>query len=468
MAALNSSLHFFRALFRRGNRQPSTRHQPTRGRSSPTLEVLEDRTLLNFAPVLSVPSGPFSVVKTALFSLQVSATDSDKGQILTFSLSNAPAGAAITSTQGTLAGGSTATGLLTWTPTEDQGPASYTFTVTVTDNGKPVKSASQQITVTTLAAGLVGNNLLIVGTSGDDTASIVAPTNANVISVTVNGTTTGPFTVPSGGQIQVKMFAGNDTFTTNESPVLVGPAAVVDEGTGSNTLIINGTSGPDAFTITDTKVGLGGAGDVNYTNVQSLTVNALGGNDTVAMTGINAGTATTIDGGADQDSFASNFGQGYAGNLRLASFESASMQVTGDFNGSLTVNDPGVLQLSVTGNVTATSAITATNISSLTLGTLSGQVTAVGGSIVGVNITTIASSGSLQATEASGTPGSGVISNATIGTNSGSISAGSISGMTVGTNAGSILAAGQGTATGVSIGTNTTTGSFTKIGRAHV
>src|SRR5262249_47213941 len=164
-------------------------------------------------------------------------------------------GAAITWTQGTLPGGPAATGLLTWTPTEDQGPASYTFTVTVSDNGKPVKSASQQITVTTLAAGLVGNNLLIVGTSGDDTASIVAPTTANIISVTVNGTTTGPFTVPSGGQIQVKMFAGNDTFTTNESPVLVGPAAVVDEGTGSNTLIINGTSGPDAFTITDTKVG---------------------------------------------------------------------------------------------------------------------------------------------------------------------------------------------------------------------
>jgi hypothetical protein len=57
------------------------------------------------------------------------------------------------------------------------------------------------------------------------------------------------------------------------------------------------------------------------------------------------------------------------------------------------------------------------------------------------------------------TPGSGVMSDTTIGTNTGTVSTGSISGMSVTTNSGSITAAGQGTTTDVSIGTNT--GSFT-------
>src|SRR5262245_48239314 len=144
----------------RGSRTPSAQC-----RRPLWLEALEDRTLLNVAPVLSLPQTTFSVVKTATLSVSVSATDKDSGQTLTFSLVNAPAGASISSTQVPSASGSAATGTLTWTPTEDQGPASYTFTVKVTDNGKPVKSASQTITVNTLAAGLVGNDLLIVGTS---------------------------------------------------------------------------------------------------------------------------------------------------------------------------------------------------------------------------------------------------------------------------------------------------------------
>src|SRR5262245_6496523 len=110
-----------------------------------TLEALEARTLPNAAPVLSLPQTAFSVVKTTALSVTVSATDKDSGQTLTFSLVNAPAGAAITSTQVPTSKGSAATGTLTWTPTEDQGPASYTFTVVVTDNGSPAKPAYQNI-----------------------------------------------------------------------------------------------------------------------------------------------------------------------------------------------------------------------------------------------------------------------------------------------------------------------------------
>jgi hypothetical protein len=433
-----------------------------------SLELLEDRTLLSAPPVLNVPQTNFDVVKTTILSVTVSATDQDPGQTLMFSLSGDPADATITSTQVPTTNGSMATGLLTWTPTPDQGPASYPFTITVTDtSGKPQKSASQQITVNTEAVGLVGNNLLIVGTSGNDVVSVNATTAANVITATVNGVTSGPFTVPTGGEILANLYGGDDSFTLNEGTQPVGPNVVVDGGTGTNSLIVNGTSGPDAFSITDTTVGLAGAGSISYSNFQSLAVNGLGGGDTFAMTAINPATATTLDGGDGTGIFAGNF-QGFNGALTLANQQSATMQDTGDFTGSLTVNSPGVLQqLSVTGTVTANSTIAATNISNVSLGTLAGQLTANGGSILGVNITSIAPGGLLQATEAAGVPGTGVIANASIGTNAGAILAGSFSGITVTNNANgaSIMAAGQGTINNLSVGSNR--GSITAVEDTH-
>jgi hypothetical protein len=434
-----------------------------------SLERLEDRTLLNSSPVLSVPGTSFDVVKTTTLSVMVSATENKPGQILTFSVSGG-AGAStppnITSTQVATKNGSAATGVLTWTPKEDDGPASYNFTITVTDSS--LRSTSQAITVNTEAVGLVGNNLLIVGTSmnkgtatnpGNDVVSVNSTSAANVVTATVNGATSGPFTILTGGQILANLFGGNDSFTLNEGTGTqpIGPNVVVDGGTGVNSLIVNGTPNPDAFSITSTTVSLTGAGSINYSNFQSLAVNGLGGNDTFAMTGINAATATTLDGGAGVNSFAGNFAQGFNGSLTLANQQNATMQDGGDFTGSLTVNSPGALQqLTVTGTVTAQSVIAATNISNVSLGTLAGQLTANGGSLLGVNITSIAPGGLLQATEAAGVPGSGVIGNASIGVNAGSITAGSISGMRVTTNApgSSIRVAGQGTSTNLSVGTN--------------
>ncbi len=40
------------------------------------------------------------------------------------------------------------TGVFTWTPTEAQGPNSYTFDVIVTDDGTPILNDSETITVT--------------------------------------------------------------------------------------------------------------------------------------------------------------------------------------------------------------------------------------------------------------------------------------------------------------------------------
>ncbi len=80
-------------------------------------------TSVNDAPVLA-PIGNQSVDEQTLLSFTASASDVDlPAQSLSFSLENAPTGAAIDSV----------TGAFSWTPTEAQGPATYSFDVCVSD-----------------------------------------------------------------------------------------------------------------------------------------------------------------------------------------------------------------------------------------------------------------------------------------------------------------------------------------------
>jgi hypothetical protein len=82
---------------------------------------------VNVAPVLAaIPSQ--TVSEGSLVSLNASATDADiPANTLTYSLIGAPAGASIVGN----------TGVLSWTPTEAQGPGSFNFTVRVSDGALP-------------------------------------------------------------------------------------------------------------------------------------------------------------------------------------------------------------------------------------------------------------------------------------------------------------------------------------------
>jgi hypothetical protein len=92
----------------------------------------------NRPPVLAA-IGNKSLAEHTLLSFTASATDPDvPANTLTFSLDNAPAGATI----------NPATGAFSWTPSQGQGPGSHTFSVRVTDNGSPARSAQETITVT--------------------------------------------------------------------------------------------------------------------------------------------------------------------------------------------------------------------------------------------------------------------------------------------------------------------------------
>jgi hypothetical protein len=94
----------------------------------------------NSAPVLA-PIGNQTVDEEALLTFTATATDTAAdlvAQTLTFSLSGeVPEGASITTN-----------GVFTWTPTEEQGGANYTFTMVVTDNGTGRLSDSETITIT--------------------------------------------------------------------------------------------------------------------------------------------------------------------------------------------------------------------------------------------------------------------------------------------------------------------------------
>jgi len=102
------------------------------------IQVTAD-TPVNTAPVLAVIPDQ-SLGEMLGWSASASATDSDVPvQTLTYSLgAGAPTGLGI----------DPVTGGLTWTPTEEQGPASYPVSITVTDDGTPPLSDAKTFTIT--------------------------------------------------------------------------------------------------------------------------------------------------------------------------------------------------------------------------------------------------------------------------------------------------------------------------------
>ena len=94
----------------------------------------------NTPPTLG-PIGDQEVDEETELTFTATATDTDvPAQTLTFSIDDdsVTRGATI----------DPETGVFSWTPMEEQGPGSYEITVTVTDNGEPVRSDSETITVT--------------------------------------------------------------------------------------------------------------------------------------------------------------------------------------------------------------------------------------------------------------------------------------------------------------------------------
>jgi gliding motility-associated-like protein len=194
---------------------------------------------VNEAPVLA-SVGSKTVNEGATLSFTASATDADlpanapvfiplaaPSQLpnaLTFGLSGTvPAGAAIDA----------ATGEFTWTPTEAQGPGSYTFTVVVSDGEL---TDEEEITVTVGEVNLapvlaaIGSKTVDEGTTLAFTASATdADLPANVLAYSLAGT------VPAGASIDAATGAFTWTPTETQGPgsytfrVVVSDGALTDE-----------------------------------------------------------------------------------------------------------------------------------------------------------------------------------------------------------------------------------------------
>jgi uncharacterized repeat protein (TIGR01451 family) len=182
-------------------------------------------TPVNHTAVLAaIPN--FTMLEKDTLAFTNKASDSDQPtQTLTYSLSNAPAGAVI----------DPASGIFVWTPAEDQGPSTNLITVVVTDNGTPPMSAAQSFNVIVLESNeppvlaLISNRTIHAGMTLTVTNSATdpdIPTNSLTFSVDA-----GPAGVGIDATNGVLSWTPDNSFvnTTNTITVVVtdyNPAAV--------------------------------------------------------------------------------------------------------------------------------------------------------------------------------------------------------------------------------------------------
>src|SRR5439155_7614640 len=106
-------------------------------KSSDTKSFTVVVTEANSAPVLTVPTAQ-TVAELSTLTVTNSASDSDlAANTLTFSLVSAPAGVNL----------NPSSGVLSWTPSQAQGPSTNLITVRVTDSGAPPLSDTKSFTV---------------------------------------------------------------------------------------------------------------------------------------------------------------------------------------------------------------------------------------------------------------------------------------------------------------------------------
>jgi uncharacterized repeat protein (TIGR01451 family) len=178
------------------------------------------------AVLLSIPD--FQVLENSTLEFTNKAADIDPSQTLTFSLSNAPAGASVASD----------TGIFTWTPTEAQGPSTNVMTVVVTDDGSPPLSTSQSFSVAVLESNEppvlapISDRAIHVG------VTLVITNSATDVDLPTNSLTFSLNPGPAGADINatngVFVWTPDSSFanTTNSVTVMItddNPDAVNDQ-----------------------------------------------------------------------------------------------------------------------------------------------------------------------------------------------------------------------------------------------
>jgi hypothetical protein len=192
-------------------------------------------TEVNSAPILP-GQGNRTINEAAALVVTNTASDGDfPANALSYQLVNPPAGAAIS-----------AGGIITWTPTESQGPSTNVFTTIVTDNGVPILSATNDFTV-------------IVSEVNSTPSFTATPTNQTIAELT--------------SLIVTNIAADADVPTNVLTYTLLGPVtATINTNTGVITWTPGEADGPSTNTFT-TIVSDGSASSTNSFNVVVTEVN---------------------------------------------------------------------------------------------------------------------------------------------------------------------------------------------------
>jgi uncharacterized repeat protein (TIGR01451 family) len=177
---------------------------------------------VNVAPSVN-PIADQTINELTALGVTASATDADlPAQAVTFSLTAAPAGASIDAN----------TGVISWTPTEVQGPGDYTFTVRATDAGSAFGETSFSVHV---------NDVPLPTLSIADAATTEGNKGNKMLTFTVSLSTTYPLNVTvSYATANGSALVGSDYVGTNG--LLTIPAGSL---TGTITVNIKGDTAPE-------------------------------------------------------------------------------------------------------------------------------------------------------------------------------------------------------------------------------
>ena len=205
---------------------------------SPNLSVTNSFTItvneVNAAPTLTVP-GNQTVNELTTLTVTNIATDADSST-LTFALVSGPSGLSIDS----------ASGVITWTPTEAQGPSTNTVSVSVTDNGSPALSVTNSFTVTVNEANAAPILTVPANQTINELTTLTVTNTATDSDVPANTLTFALVSAPTGMSINAS--SGVITWTPTEA-----------QGPSTNTIVVS---------VTDN-----GTPNLSFTNSFTVTVN---------------------------------------------------------------------------------------------------------------------------------------------------------------------------------------------------
>jgi hypothetical protein len=192
-------------------------------------------TVLNSRPLLP-PVADSNADEQAPSSFPVGGSDPDTGQSLSYVLLQAPEGAAI----------HPATGVFTWTPAEAQGPSTNLVTVQVSDDGVPLLTQTQQVTIRVREVNRAPESVPIDLEPVDELAS---------------------FTLAATLALDPDIPPNTLSFALIDSP----PGMTMDENTGSLAWTPTEAQGPSAYTIA-MRIADDGSPALAVTNTFTLTV----------------------------------------------------------------------------------------------------------------------------------------------------------------------------------------------------